>query len=62
LMKFYKNRNADAARRLVKQHKVTGMTTIPTQQNGGGGGPTQQVSESEMENHLMKLYKQYKTS
>jgi len=62
LMRFYKNRNADAARRLVKQHKVTGMTTIPTQQNGGGGSPTQQVSESEMENHLMKLYKQYKTS
>jgi hypothetical protein len=23
--------------------------------------PTQQVSESEVENHLMKLYQQYKT-
>jgi len=39
----------------LNKRKVTGMTTIPVV-------PTHQVSESEMENHLMKLYKQYKTS
>jgi hypothetical protein len=38
----------------LNKNKVTGMTTIPVV-------PTQQVSESEVENHLMKLYQQYKT-
>lgn len=39
----------------LNKNKVTGMTTIPVV-------PTQQVSESEVENHLMKLYQQYKTA
>ena len=47
---YMTNTNADG----LNKKKVTGMTTIPVV-------PTQQVSESEVENHLMKLYQQYKT-
>jgi hypothetical protein len=38
----------------LNKNKTTGMTTIPVV-------PTQQVTEAEVENHLMKLYQQYKT-